>query len=88
MFSGYITRKGEFIDVSGYKTIPDESAHSVFCDAYEYVEEELMEVKGWVKLTTCLPHKYIYMMSIPLSNKQYTWLIENNFKVWDEDCPL
>lgn len=88
MFSGYITREGEFIDVSDYKITLDESAHSIFCDAHEYVEEELMEVKGWVKLTTCLPHEYIYMMSRPLSNKQYTWLIENNFKVWDEDCPL
>ena len=62
MLSGYLTREGEFIDVSGYKITPDESAHNIFCDAYGYVEEELMEVRGWVKLTTCLPHKYIYMM--------------------------
>ena len=60
MFSGYLTREGEFMDVSGYKITPDESAHNVFCDAYGYVEEELMEVRGWVKLTICLPHEYIY----------------------------
>ena len=88
MFSGYLTREGEFIDISDYKITPDESAHNIFCDAYGYVEEELMEVRGWVKLTTCLPHEYIYMMNMPLSNSQYSWLIENNFKVWDEDCPL
>ena len=42
MFSGYLTREGEFIDVSGYKTTPVESAHNIFCDAYGHVEEELM----------------------------------------------
>ena len=88
MFSGYLTREGEFIDVSGYKITPDENAHSVFCSAYGYVEEELMEIKGWVKLTICLPHEYIYMMNRPLSNKQYSWLTENSFKIVDEDCPL
>lgn len=88
MFSGYLTREGEFIDVSGYKTTPVESAHNIFCDAYGHVEEELMEVKGWAKLTNCLPHEYIYMMNRPLSNKQYSWLIENNFTVLGDDCPL
>ena len=79
---GYLNRQGNFIDVSNYGQI---CQHIIFCDSNNLNEDDLLENKGWVKLTSVFSNEYIYMFSYPLSKAQQKWLMDNNYKIelWD-----
>lgn len=82
---GYITRRGNFIDLD--KLYPDMehymSKHDQYCYDNDLEEEDLMN-KGWVKLTTvCDP--YIYMLFRPLAKEQVNTLIDLGYKIEEGD---
>lgn len=82
---GYINRNGEFIDCSHYE---GPFKHEKLCLFLKTTEEDLMNFLGWVKLTTCLPNKYIFDSPLGLSQSQINWLEENGYQIDELDLEL
>ena len=82
MMRGYVNRYGEFFDCSKERT---PFQHDRFCDKLGITEDELMNDLGWVKLTSALPHDYIYMCAKSISDAQINWLVSHGYEIHKED---
>lgn len=79
---GYLTPTGEFIDCSNYGSA---FAHLNWCDAKGEDEEELMENRCYVKLTSVFPNSYLYMARIPMTVEQQRFLRQHGIEIDDFD---
>lgn len=82
MMCGYVDRHGAFFDCSNER-LPFQ--HDRLCDRLGATEDELMNDFGWIKLTSVLPHDYIYTCAKPMSDAQVKWLTDYGYEVHDED---
>lgn len=80
---GYITREGQFIDVSVYENLPGPSNHNKYCWEHETNEELLMNEYQWVKLSTVVPEIFIFH-GYELSTEQIRTLRELGYEVDEE----
>lgn len=81
-YSGYITRDGTFIEVPETNEASD---HMVWCDQHHLCEEELMDCRGYIKLTHCLYKRYLYHYALSMSPEQIRTLEELGYEVEEYD---
>ena len=81
-YCGYIDRDGCFIDCSKEEGI---FKHTAWCESQDVDEDDLMDMRGWVKLTCALPNKYLYAYCKALSDEQADWLANNGFEIDEND---